>query len=192
MIAGPPRLSPDTDFVSFADALEEVVPVKIKEAMDEMDTLTTRHDQFEAVIMELRKQGELDEFGVYFWTLYNELQFADYDVYKKWLQYWLGIFEKLPGKQVEKPSYIDPYESERILQRAKSVPIENFYTDKLRGTGSRLTGRCPFHEEKTASFFIFTGTNTFHCFGCQKNGDVIDFIMLTKKLTFQEALAYLK
>lgn len=192
MIAGPPRLQPTTDFISFTDALEEVVPVKIKEVMDEMDKLLKLHEQWEALITDLHKKGELDDFGVYFWTLYNELAFTDYDVYKKWLQYWLSIYEKLPGKKVEKPAYIDPMESERVLQRAKSTPIENFYTDQLRGTGSRLTGKCPFHEEKTASFFIFTSTNTFHCFGCQKNGDVIDFIMLSKKLNFQEALEFLR
>lgn len=47
---------------------------------------------------------------------------------------------------------------------------------------------CPFHNEKTASFKIYEGERGFHCFGCGKSGDVIDFVMSFFNLNFQEAL----
>jgi len=47
---------------------------------------------------------------------------------------------------------------------------------------------CPFHEDKTPSFTIYPKTNTFHCFGCGKNGDVIEFIQLKENTTKHEAI----
>jgi DNA primase catalytic core len=47
---------------------------------------------------------------------------------------------------------------------------------------------CPFHEEKTPSFTIYPKTNTFHCFGCGKTGDTIEFIQLLEKCTKHEAI----
>jgi DNA primase len=48
--------------------------------------------------------------------------------------------------------------------------------------------RCPFHEENTPSFTIYPKTNTYHCFGCGKSGDVIEFIQLKEKCTKHEAI----
>jgi DNA primase len=47
---------------------------------------------------------------------------------------------------------------------------------------------CPFHEEKTPSFTVYPKTNTFHCFGCGKNGDTIEFIQLKENITKHEAI----
>jgi DNA primase len=47
---------------------------------------------------------------------------------------------------------------------------------------------CPFHEEKTPSFTVYPKTNTFHCFGCGKTGDAIEFIQLMEKCTKHEAI----
>lgn len=44
---------------------------------------------------------------------------------------------------------------------------------------------CPFHKEKTASMKIYK--KDFHCFSCQKNGDIFTFVMLMDGLTFKEA-----
>ena len=47
----------------------------------------------------------------------------------------------------------------------------------LKRAGSNYQGLCPFHSEKTPSFTVFPGTETFHCFGCGAGGDVISFVM---------------
>lgn len=46
--------------------------------------------------------------------------------------------------------------------------------------------RCPFHNEKTASFRVYPD-DTFHCFGCGAHGDVITFVMKMQNLTFNAA-----
>ncbi len=59
----------------------------------------------------------------------------------------------------------------------------------LRSAGSRsLKGLCPFHDEKTPSFTVSSENGTYHCFGCDKGGDVISFVMEVEHLTFSETV----
>lgn len=55
---------------------------------------------------------------------------------------------------------------------------------------SRHAGLCPFHAEKTPSFYVFPDGH-YHCFGCHAHGDTISFIQKLHGLTFPEALRYL-
>ena len=59
---------------------------------------------------------------------------------------------------------------------------------KLKRAGRGFTGLCPFHEEKTPSFHVFTDTQTYYCFGCQAAGDIFTFLMKTEGLSFPEAV----
>jgi DNA primase len=52
-------------------------------------------------------------------------------------------------------------------------------------------GLCPFHDEKTPSFYVDAEKQFFHCFGCGTGGDVIKFVMKYQNLPFVEALRYL-
>lgn len=61
----------------------------------------------------------------------------------------------------------------------------------LKRAGNNLKGLCPFHAEKTPSFFVFPQKGRFHCFGCGNSGDVIDFVQRLKGLSFKEAVSYL-
>lgn len=54
-----------------------------------------------------------------------------------------------------------------------------------------MTGLCPFHNEKTPSFFVFGNTETYHCFGCGAGGDVITFIMSAENLDYPSAVEFL-
>ena len=49
--------------------------------------------------------------------------------------------------------------------------------------------RCPFHQEKSASFKAYSGNRGFYCFGCGAHGSVIDFVMQYFGLNFQDAIA---
>ncbi len=51
--------------------------------------------------------------------------------------------------------------------------------------------KCPFHEEKTASMHIYEQTNTWRCFGCQKWGSNIDFLMESYGISVKEAIELL-
>ncbi len=62
---------------------------------------------------------------------------------------------------------------------------------KLKRSGRGFMGLCPFHDEKTPSFHVFTDTQTYYCFGCQAAGDIFTFVMKTEGLSFSEALSLL-
>ena len=62
----------------------------------------------------------------------------------------------------------------------------------LTRSGANLKGLCPFHNEKTPSFTVFTGNDGhFFCFGCGAGGDVISFIMRIENLDYRSALEFL-
>lgn len=61
----------------------------------------------------------------------------------------------------------------------------------LKKSGRSLRGLCPFHNEKTPSFYVFPDKGNFHCFGCGANGDVFTYVMRTQNLAFGDALRLL-
>ncbi|MCW5560075.1 MAG: DNA primase, partial [Verrucomicrobiae bacterium] len=61
----------------------------------------------------------------------------------------------------------------------------------LKRAGSNFVCLCPFHREKSPSFNVHPGKQIFHCFGCQKGGDVFKFVELYENITFPEAVARL-
>jgi DNA primase len=78
-----------------------------------------------------------------------------------------------------------------IIKRIDIVSVIERYVPSLKKAGSSHIGLCPFHNEKTPSFSIKpNGQNGgyYHCFGCQKSGDVFNFIMEKEGLSFPEAL----
>jgi DNA primase len=62
---------------------------------------------------------------------------------------------------------------------------------QLRRSGRSFKGLCPFHQEKTPSFHVYPDSQSYHCFGCGKNGDIFSFLMDTENLTFIDALSQL-
>ncbi|NSW89982.1 MAG: DNA primase [Firmicutes bacterium] len=62
---------------------------------------------------------------------------------------------------------------------------------RLEKRGKYFFGLCPFHNEKTPSFSVTPAMQIFNCFGCNKGGNVIHFIMNIENLDFIEAVKYL-
>mgnify|MGYP001605598149 CR=1 FL=1 len=61
----------------------------------------------------------------------------------------------------------------------------------LRKQGASLVGLCPFHAERSPSFSVSEKKKAFYCFGCQKGGDVLDFIQEMQGISFPEAVRML-
>ncbi|MBI5486322.1 MAG: DNA primase [Deltaproteobacteria bacterium] len=59
---------------------------------------------------------------------------------------------------------------------------------RLRKAGRSFVGLCPFHQEKSPSFHVNRERQIFHCFGCQKGGDAITFLMEVEGLSFLDAV----
>lgn len=57
----------------------------------------------------------------------------------------------------------------------------------LRRAGKQLTGRCPFHDEKTPSFFVNPDKQLYYCFGCHAGGDLITYLRTKHGLSFRAA-----
>src|ERR687889_352168 len=70
------------------------------------------------------------------------------------------------------------------------VDLVNTKTD-LRRVGSRWTGLCPFHDERTPSFSVNAEEKLFYCFGCQAKGDAFGFVEQAEGLDFREAVEQL-
>src|SRR3954449_3503063 len=59
---------------------------------------------------------------------------------------------------------------------------------RLVRRGREHSGLCPFHNEKTPSFYVVEDKSFFHCFGCGAHGDAIGFVMRADNLDFIEAV----
>ncbi len=76
---------------------------------------------------------------------------------------------------------------EEIRARADIAQIVGRYV-KLKSSGSNMKGLCPFHKEKSPSFNVNPAKGIYHCFGCQKGGDIFSFLMDIEGISFPEAL----
>lgn len=61
----------------------------------------------------------------------------------------------------------------------------------LQKSGKSFKGLCPFHNERTPSFYVFAESQTWRCFGCNEGGDIFTFVQKQQNLDFREALVYL-
>ena len=79
---------------------------------------------------------------------------------------------------------------EEILRTADIVDVISEFVS-LQQAGKNLKGLCPFHNEKTPSFFVSKERQLFNCFGCGEKGNVVGFIQKYKHLNYGEALNFL-
>jgi len=74
-----------------------------------------------------------------------------------------------------------------IRERTDIVSLIGEYV-ALKRVGASFRGLCPFHSEKSPSFYVHPARQFFHCFGCQASGDVFKFVMQLEGRSFPEAL----
>lgn len=84
--------------------------------------------------------------------------------------------------------------SDDFLQELhEKVDIENVISPyvQLKRKGKLLGGLCPFHNEKTPSFYVYPETQSYYCFGCGSGGDAITFVKNIENLDYMEAVKLL-
>ncbi|MFY9398482.1 MAG: DNA primase, partial [Desulfomonilia bacterium] len=82
---------------------------------------------------------------------------------------------------------MDRADVEKIKGSTDIVSVVSGYV-ALKKRGRTFVGLCPFHAEKTPSFHVNPARQTYKCFGCGKGGDVFNFLMEIKGLSFAESL----
>ena len=76
---------------------------------------------------------------------------------------------------------------ERVNQRTDIYSVVSRYVPLTQRSG-RYWGRCPFHNEKTASFSVSPDKGLFYCFGCGAGGNAFKFLSLIENITYFEAV----
>ena len=167
--------------------VKEIAEAKIEEFLKRYDEIEDRYRKNVFLIHKL--YGDLDDYQMEFWLTFEAYDATESIFLKKWLKYWKRLYETATNEKIFKPGVFDDKRfTDEQLEQARAIPIEDLYTGDLRVVGSRLVGLCPFHEEKTGSFTIFTNENNYHCFGCQEHGDTIAFYMKINNVDFVNAV----
>ena len=79
---------------------------------------------------------------------------------------------------------------EELTRRTDIVDVVGNYV-QLKRKGRLYGGLCPFHSEKTPSFYVYPDTQSFYCFGCGVGGDVIHFVRRINSIDYTEAVKML-
>jgi hypothetical protein len=88
----------------------------------------------------------------------------------------------LPGKRIDIAG---------IKARNDIVTVAEGYTQLRKSGHNRFTGQCPLHEDRHPSLTVYADNQSWHCFQCNKGGDVFDFIMAVNTCDFKQAAAIL-
>mgnify|MGYP000949406624 FL=1 len=79
---------------------------------------------------------------------------------------------------------------EELTRRTDIVELVGSYV-QLKRKGRLYGGLCPFHSEKTPSFYVYPDTQSFYCFGCGAAGDAISFAQKINSISYPEAVKLL-
>lgn len=85
---------------------------------------------------------------------------------------------------------IDQATIDRIIDAAQIVDVVSDFVT-LRKRGVNYVGLCPFHDDKTPSFYVSPAKGLCKCFSCGKGGNPVHFIMEHEQMSYPEALKYL-
>lgn len=79
---------------------------------------------------------------------------------------------------------------DQVKDNLSIVDVVSTYI-RLEKSGNQFRARCPFHSERTPSFYVSLERKSYHCFGCQAHGDIFSFVEKIENIPFFEALKIL-
>ena len=166
----------------FAKDLKEVAKEKIKELIERKRFLEKSWNNRSAFLDKSPETKKKLWFQIYFESYCYNLEVG---YINKWIKYWKSFLHKRVSIRKNKDSF-----TEEQIEEARKYPLEELIGGEFKRAGlNKIRTCCPFHGEKTPSFFVFTDKNSAHCFGCQKHfQNAIDYVMEVEKLEFAEAI----
>jgi hypothetical protein len=176
------RLS-GAELIAIFPEAKHIVPTLIKELNAKRKALVLYIGKR---LTEIKAESK-DEIYRYFWRLWlmliegEELQELDNKLAR--LNRLQNIIDDKPTPKGALP--------EGAIEAAHEYPIQDLFDTHFRHSGNNLVGLCPFHTERTPSFYIFVKQNRAHCFGCNKSMDVIDAYMELNECNFKAAVTAL-
>lgn len=178
-----PRLLKDTGLIAIFPETKQIVADLVRELTSKRNKLVTYIGD-ELVLIYAQSD---DEAFRYFWKLWlmlnkgEELNRIDVKLARLY-----RLQHAIDGKPASKG-----WISDNDIAAARNYPIQDLFDVVFRRSGNRLVGLCPFHKEKTPSFYVFLSQNNVHCFGCQKSFDSIGAYMELNRCDFKEAVSCL-
>ena len=178
-----PRFTDKELFEVFPEA-KRIIPLKIMEWEKELHNITS-------IIKNKLRTAYKQSAPENHWFWREIIKILDGDRLAEPHRHLMRLRRQLTVAQDRKPKN-GAITDERI-QRALAVSLVDIAMQrmKLRKNGKTFVGLCPFHNEKTPSFHIYPIKNNFYCYGCQKGGNIINFIRKLDGLSFREAIEYL-
>lgn len=179
-----PKIKNDELLDIFPEA-REIIPQKIKECRLAMEGKEVEIQNALADVYALKT----DEFSEWFYEkIIETFMLPDLKILERQL-FRLNSF--LP---IINPDKYPANDFQDQIEIARNYPIYELARDKLelKQAGNNFISFCPFHDEKTPSFYIYPDSNQFHCYGCQEHGDIIKLTMALYGLEFREAVIMLK
>lgn len=180
----------------FRPEIEPVLRENILETTEKIEKVKDEMFIYQEFLRKYKPGGE-DDFTSIFWEMWlEEIEKQDLRPLGKRLerlvrQHGIAIGAKETKK--EKRRRITKELIERIKNEVRLEDVAQEYISNLRSCGDRLYGKCPFHApDRRPSFNVYKDENTYHCFGCQTHGSVIDFVMAIERLDFEEAVETLR
>lgn len=95
-------------------------------------------------------------------------------------------------KQAIKRTNWDWHDAASSDHRDKLLRVVSKDVHLTKRSSDEFVGKCPFHEEKTASFFVNARKGLYRCWGCNARGDVITYLKATRDIDFKEAIRVLE
>jgi len=162
----------------------DIIPKKIQEWSEHRQKL----ERLAKEQINLLKKESKNEFDYWFWRQWLKVTLLEETIESE--KHIRRLKKLLPTNNANPPSN---KLSDSMIENARLIPIANIAMQNLnlRKRGRNYFATCPFHAEKTPSFCLYPETNSFFCFGCNQNGDVITFVMLLNNFNFKEAVLWL-
>lgn len=181
-----PKFS-DREILEMFPESKEIIPMKIEETKKEMRAKKANIKKQLKRLHLLNTDKFSEWFGEEFIKIFT---IPDFIILKKRF-FRLKRFQQLLSPPSKMTNW---FKFEEKIKIAQDYPIEMLARDKLelKQVGKNFISLCPFHEEKTPSFYLYINTNRFYCFGCHEKGNVINLTMALFGLNFKEAVELLQ